>query len=99
MENRVVSKKITPAWGRAALCTTIATALLTYVGVASNFLPGGSWFLVLAIGLAVSVVLAIVSLVRGERRVLATVTLSIVVAAPLALLIGFLVFFQFFYRG
>lgn len=88
-----------PVWGRAALFTFIGTLLLVYVLVATNALPGGTWVAALAAVLIVSTVLAVVSLARGERRAPAIWTLSLAVAAPLAIVVGFAVFFGFFYAG
>jgi len=92
-----VAKK--PLWGRAALLSVLGAVLLSYVGVASNVLPDAGWAVVLLLGQAAGVTLAIVSLAKGEKRILAIVTLCLVLVVPAVVAIGFVVFFGFFYRG
>lgn len=96
-EQHNVKKK--PVWGRAALVSVLASVLLSYVGVASNILPGPGWVAVLLVGLAAGVILAIVSLAKGEKRAFAIVTLCLVLGVPIAVVIGFVVFFGFFYSA
>lgn len=94
-----IGERKKPVWGRTALISMLGAVLLSYVGVASNTLPGETWALVLLIGVTAGIVLAIVSLVKGEKRPLAVVTLSLALVLPLFLVVGFVVYFTFFYQA
>lgn len=86
-----------PVWGRAALLVFLGSLLLTYVGTASNFIPGGGWVIGLLVAMGGGVALSIVSFVRRERRGAAIATLAMAQGLPFALLVGFAVFFEFFF--
>ena len=86
-----------PVWGRAALLVFLGSLLLTYVGTPSNVLPGAGWAIGLLVAMGGGVVFSIVSLVRRERRGAALATLVISLGLPLAVFVGFAVFFTFFY--
>lgn len=86
-----------PVWGRAALLVFLGSLLLTYVGTASNVLPGAGWAIGLLVAMGGGVVFSIISLVRRERRGAAIATLVMSLGLPLAVFVGFAVFFTFFY--
>lgn len=86
-----------PVWGRAALLVFLGSLLLTYVGTASNVLPGAGWAIGLLVAMGGGVVLSIASLARRERRGAAIATLVMTLGLPFAVFVGFAVFFTFFY--
>lgn len=86
-----------PVWGRAALLVFLGSLLLTYVGTASNVLPGAGWAIGLLVAMGGGVVFSIISLARRERRGAAIATLVMSLGLPLAVFVGFAVFFTFFY--
>lgn len=87
----------TPRWGRAALGVLIGGIVIVYVGVATNTLPDATWAPTLLVVMAAAITLSIVSLLRRERRGFALTTLVLTLALPLAIVVGFLVFFTYFY--
>lgn len=86
-----------PVMGRAGLLVFLGSLLLTYVGTASNVIPGAGWAIGLLVALGGGVVLSIVSLARRERRGAAIATLVMSLGLPFAVFVGFAVFFTFFY--
>lgn len=88
-----------PVWGRTAFWCVLGCVLLTYVGVASNVIPGGVWAVCLLVAMGAGVTLAVISLVKRERRGYAVATLILAGALPAAVVVGFVVFFTFFYLG
>lgn len=88
-----------PVWGRAALGVFVGILLLSYVGVATNTLPGVTWALCLLAGCSAGAMLAVVSLVKRERRGFAVTTLILAGGLPVAVAVGFVIFFQFVYAA
>lgn len=86
-----------PVLGRAALLVFLGSLLLTYVGTASNVLPGAVWAIGLLVAMGGGIVLSIVSLVKRERRGAAIATLVMSLGLPFAVFVGFAVFFTIFY--
>ena len=92
-----VGSRAKPVWGRAALLVFLGSLLLTYVGTASTVLTGAGWAIGLLVAMGGGVVFSIISLVRRERRGAAIATLVMSLGLPLAVFVGFAVFFTFFY--
>lgn len=98
-QGRVAAATAAPVWGRTAFWCFLGCVLLTYVGVASNVIPGAGWAVCLLVAMGVGVTLAVISLVKRERRGYAVATLILAGTLPAAVIVGFVVFFSFFYLG
>lgn len=86
-----------PVWGRAGLIVFLGSLLLTYIGTASNIIPGSGWVIGLLIAMGAGIVCPIVSLARRERKGAAITTLVLSLGLPFTLYFGFAVFFEYFY--
>ncbi len=76
-----------PLFGRAALVVGLLALVLFFIVPATGFALGETWIdtkqIVLGAGAVATVALAVVSLVRKERKALGVVALCLVIGAPL----------------
>lgn len=96
-QDEPAARRAKPVWGRAALLVFLGSLLLTYIGTASNVIPGIGWVIGLLVAIGGGVALSIVSLARRERRGPASTTLAMSLGLPFAVFLGFAVFFEYFY--